>query len=175
MDSDKINLPVRKKNRLAHWDYSSPSAYFLTVCVKDMHELLWDKRADIIRSDDEPHLSKYGAIAENAVKDIPNYYNHVSADCYCIMPNHIHVVIFIKSGEDKQMISAPTMSTIIGQMKRYVSKQVGFPLWQKSFYDRIIRNRDEYEIINRYIYENPKKWELDKFNKKNINRYDIGL
>ncbi|MHB1151450.1 MAG: transposase [Eubacteriales bacterium] len=175
MENDEIKLPVRKKNQLDHWDYSSQGAYFLTVCVQHMSELLWDGKTKIIRSTDEPFLSKYGIVAENAIKDIPNHYDHVSVDCYCIMPNHIHTVIFKKSGDEKQMILAPTISTIIGQMKRYVSKEVGFPLWQKSFYDRIIRNQNEYEIISRYIYENPKKWALDKFNKNNINRYDIGL
>jgi REP element-mobilizing transposase RayT len=174
MENDETRLPARKKNRLAHWDYSSQGAYYLTVCVQHMHEILWDKKTEIIRTNDEPLLSKYGIVAKNAIKDISNHYDHVSVDSYCIMPNHIHTVIFIKSGEDRD-ISAPTISTIIGQMKRYVSKQVGFPLWQKSFYDRIIRNRDEYEIISRYIYENPKKWELDKFNKNNINRNDNDL
>lgn len=57
-----------------------------------------------------------------------------------------------------------TISTIIGQMKRSVSKQLGFAIWQKSFYDHIIRNEKEYREIWQYIDENPMKWEEDTLN-----------
>lgn len=65
------------------------------------------------------------------------------------------------SGIFGRIVSAPTVSTIIGQMKRWVSKQIGFSIWQKSFHDHIIRNRAEYRQIWKYIDENPLKWELD--------------
>lgn len=60
-------------------------------------------------------------------------------------------------GDNGQMISARTVSTVVGQMKRYVSKQIGFPMWQKSFYDHIIQNEHEYQLIWEYIQNNPQK------------------
>ena len=86
------------------------------------------------------------------------------------MPNHIHMILVIV-GVDTihpqttgRIISAPTVSVIVGQMKRWVSKQIGFSCWQKSFYEHIIRNENEYQKICEYIENNPKKWAEDKYN-----------
>ena len=63
-----------------------------------------------------------------------------------------------------RMISAPTsVLTAVGQMKRYTSKKVGEAIWQRSFHDHVIRNKDDYEKISKYIYENPIKWRYDCF------------
>ena len=110
--------------------------------------------ADIIRP---PILSKYGRIVESAILSISEYYGNVTVDKYCIMPDHIHMILFIHRNLDGRMISAPTLSSIVGQMKRWVSKQIGFSMWQKSFYDRIIRDEAEYLQIWKYIDENPSK------------------
>lgn len=79
------------------------------------------------------------------------------------MPNHIHMIIVIKSDDTGRVILAPTIGIIIAQMKSYVTKQVGISIWQKGFYDEIIRNQKAYEEIWRYIYENHLKWEQDKY------------
>ncbi|MHB1456530.1 MAG: transposase [Armatimonadota bacterium] len=63
----------------------------------------------------------------------------------------------VSDGDNGRMISAPTVSKVVGQMKRHVSKQIGFPMWQKSFYDHIIRNEQEYQLIWEYIQNNPQK------------------
>ena len=61
------------------------------------------------------------------------------------------------------MVSAPTsVSTVIGMMKRAVSKKIGHPVWQKSFHDHVIRGQEDYREIWAYIDENPMKWEQDK-------------
>lgn len=52
---------------------------------------------------------------------------------------------------------------MIGQMKRYVSKKIGEPIWQRSFHDHIIRDKNDYDKISKYIYENPIKWQDDCF------------
>ena len=59
-----------------------------------------------------------------------------------------------------RLIAAPTLSRVVGQMKRWVSKQFGAGMWQKSYYERVIRNGTEYEEIWRYIHENPLKYAL---------------
>lgn len=56
---------------------------------------------------------------------------------------------------------APTVSRVVNQLKGYVSKKVGETVWQKSFHDHIIRNREDYDEIAKYIYENPLRWQYD--------------
>ncbi len=117
-----------------------------------------------IEPDSPLPLSEYGKIVEEAINSIPNHYPNVEVNKYCVMPDHIHMIVLISPDGDGRIISAPTtkpLSTVVGQMKRWVSKQVGLPLWQKSFYDRIIRNEKEYGEIWRYIHENPPKWRED--------------
>ena len=57
---------------------------------------------------------------------------------------------------------APTISRVVKQLKGCVSKQIGFSIWQKLFYDHIVRNREDYNEINKYIHENPMNWQLDE-------------
>ena len=57
---------------------------------------------------------------------------------------------------------APTIPRIVKQLKGVVSKAVGFSIWQKTYYDHVIRNEQDYEEYMRYIEENPLKWELDQ-------------
>ena len=58
---------------------------------------------------------------------------------------------------------APTISNVVRQMKGYVTKRIGTSVWQKLFHDRIVRNREEFYQISKYIYENPSTWEKDCF------------
>ena len=163
----------RKNIRLKEYDYSTDGAYFVTVCTKDRKHLFWDKEkmrlkrtnrvgADIIRPEDI-ELSKAGEIVKKAIDNIPIKYENVKLDSYVIMPNHIHIIIFIENPDSGRILSAPTRSVVIGQMKRYASKTAGFGIWQKSFYDHIIRNyRDYIEKLN-YIQNNPYKWLIDEY------------
>lgn len=159
-----MELQKRKVIRLKSYDYSQNGAYFITICVKDKHQMLWKQSvgADIIRPQDNENLSEYGLVVEDAIKNMTNHYHNVVIDKYVIMPNHIHIILIL-TFKDGRIISAPTkdLSVIIGQMKRYVSKEVGFSLWQKSFHDHIIRNEKEYQEIWQYIDQNPLKWKDD--------------
>lgn len=78
------------------------------------------------------------------------------------MPNHIHMIIVLYDEKGRSQ-TAPTISRIVQQFKGSISKQVGFPLWQKLFYEHIIRNQEEYEKTYEYIQTNPLKWEEDKY------------
>ena len=160
-------LPVRKKNRLQRYDYSQNGAYFVTICVKDMHELLWEQApvgARIARP-----LSSIGETVKNVIESIPAVYQTVCIDKYVIMPNHIHMIICLEnSGHTAQKdhgraMRAPTISTIINQFKGYVTKQIGFSIWQKLFHDRIIRDEAEYQRIWQYIDQNPARWTEDYY------------
>ena len=103
-----------------------------------------------------------GLIVECAIEQITEYYPNTMIDKYVIMPNHVHILMRIENDEfNGRIISAPTISIIIGQMKRWVSKQIAYPIWQKSFHDHVIRNELDYRRIWQYIDTNPTKWELD--------------
>lgn len=79
------------------------------------------------------------------------------------MPNHIHLLLSIRGNENGRPMGAPTISTVINQFKGFVSKQAGFSVWQKLFYDHIVRGEQDYEEIWEYIDANPLKWENDEF------------
>lgn len=157
-----MELAKRKPNRLKNYDYSRSGAYFITICTKNRRNLLWEVGADIIRQPN-PLLSGYGKVVDIAINEINFHYTNLIVDKYVIMPNHIHLIILITLRESGQIISAPTLSTVIGQMKRCVSKQIGFSIWQRSFHDHIIRNELDYQNIWQYIDTNPLSWEKDCF------------
>ena len=155
-------LPKRKPIRIEDYDYSTPGAYFITLCTANREKIFWNGvGADIIRPENVP-LSAAGKIAEQSILQIAEHYENVAVDKYCIMPDHIHLILRIESDMDGRMVSAPTVSTVIGSMKRWVSRQAGRPIRQKSFYDHGIRNQQDYNEIWEYIENNPLKYTLKK-------------
>ena len=94
-------LPTRKPNRLKDFDYSSSGLYFVTICSRNKVDLFWKPLvgADIIRPpgscDFNERLSEYGEIVQNAIGNISEKYPTVIIDKYCIMPNHIHMLVYI--------------------------------------------------------------------------------
>lgn len=186
-----MDLPTRKKMRLQGYDYSASNLYFVTACLKKRSAVLWDVGADIIRpqpeADDiglsssnsdlydairrgEIPLSPYGEIVKTAIENIPLHYRNIEILKYCVMPNHIHMIVRIvpvpkeesNPQKDGRIISAPALSTIVGLMKRWSSRQIGFSIWQKSFYDRIIWDELEYQETCNYIDSNPLNWREDE-------------
>jgi len=150
--------PKRKQNRMNSYDYSTPGAYFITVCTAGRERLFWSAvGADIIRPQDVS-LSPMGKIAEQGILQMAAHYEALSVDHYCVMPDHIHILLRVESDGDGRMVSAPTVSTAVGSMKRWVSRQIGHPIWQKSFYDHAIRNQPDYDEIWQYIENNPLKY-----------------
>ena len=152
-------IPKRKKNRLNNYDYSNCGAYFLTICTADRRNLLWrNAPSDVGAIIDRPsdiELSQYGMTVDKAINDIPLIYPVVEIDYYVIMPDHIHLLLSIHADENGRPMVAPTVSRIVQQMKCCVSKRTEHPIWQKSFFDHIIRNKEDYEKHAKYIYENP--------------------
>jgi len=156
----KTILPKRIPNRLKGYDYSQEGMYFITICVKDNKPLLG---AIVGAATCRPHnqLSKYGEIVNKTINNIPGIYPGVWINKYIIMPNHMHLLIAIEI--NGRQVAAPTMSRIIGNMKRMVSVCIGFSPWQKSFHDHIVRCEKDYLRIAEYIENNPAKWEADRF------------
>ena len=158
----RMDLPVRKKIRLEGHDYSSSGTYFVTVCTTQRYALLWEEGAS---GQDESTLSQTGRIIETAIHQIPNHYKQIEIDRYCVMPDHVHLLVIIHPNETMPCGLAPAaqetnsaiLLKVIGSMKRWVSRQLGYSIWQKSFYERIIRNRVEMDEVRLYIQDNPQK------------------
>ena len=169
------NYPVRKKNRLEGFNYAENRIYFITVCTNPRRNLFWQRTglnhaerlfsesvgADIIRPFVGLPLSDTGTIVEQSILAISDHYEWVHVNNYCIMPDHIHLLLFFYAAEDGWNKNMSSLSNVVGSMKRWVSKQLGWSPWQKSFYDRIIRNQKEYEAVYAYIDQNPLQWVLD--------------
>jgi len=163
-------LPIRKKIRLEGYDYSKEGRYHITVCVKNGHEILWEECADVgVGARIARPLSTTGNVVKTAIENIPKIYDCVFIDIFTIMPNHIHMIVRIEN--NGRAMRAPTISRLINQFKGYVNKQIGFSIWQKLFYDEIIRNEEAYRNIWQYIEQNPAKWAEDKYyiNSQKIN------
>jgi len=100
-------------------------------------------------------LSQYGKIVDEGISNISTVYSSVSVDHYVIMPDHIHMLLFVRADEYGRPMAAPTVSRVVQQLKGYVTKRIGFSVWQKLFFDHVIRDRRDYEKHIKYIYENP--------------------
>lgn len=154
-----MDLPKRKNIRLNDYNYSSNGAYFITICTKNKENLLWKNvGANCVRPLDQLPLSKIGIVIENEIYKLNTVYENIKVDKYQIMPNHIHLIIFIYEDSNGRTQFAPTISRIIKQFKGSITKQIGFSIWQKSFYDRAIRNEKEYQSVWNYIHNNPLKY-----------------
>ncbi len=152
-----IPLVRRKANRLTGYDYSSCGTYFITVCTKDKKRLFGNiVGAPIGRPNVE--LSEYGEIVDEAINNIEKKYTCIRVDKYVIMPDHIHLLLSILPDKSGRPMGAPTVSTVINQLKGCVSKKVGFSLWQKLYYDHIIRDEEDYNTKWQYIENNPVTW-----------------
>ena len=172
MDNDK-QFPQRKQLRLKNFDYSTPGAYFVTICTHNRKCIL-SRIVREIGESTEIQLTEYGKIVDRLINTVPLPYR-VTIDRYVIMPNHIHLIIMVGDrGETRAIPKSPlqirrsVISKIIGYIKMNASKEIHntygkIPVWQRGYHDHIIRNRDEYKKISRYIYENPIIWKYDCF------------
>lgn len=186
-----MDRPQRKDIRFDNYDYSRSGAYFVTICTRNKMCIFWDNndkyrpissniettekqnvgahsvRPQIKNHDKKIHLSDIGKTVKEGLKNINHYYPMVMVDKYVIMPNHIHVIIRIEADNvgietGGRTLCAPTLSLIIKNFKEFVTKQIGFSVWQRSFYDRVLRNEWEYRNAWQYIENNPENWENDE-------------
>ena len=152
---------TRKPNRLKNYDYSYDGRYFITICTAEKQKILCRiVGANCVRPL-EIKYTEIGKIVKENMTVLDTVYSCIKIDKYVIMPNHIHLILIINNNGRTQF--APTVSRIIKQFKGKITKQVGFPIWQKSFYDHIIRDENDYLRIWEYIDTNPAKWAEDKY------------
>lgn len=172
--------------RLQGYDYTRAGLYFITLCCYDRAHLFGEV------SNSKMNLTDAGRIAEVCWKAIPNHFPEVVIHEYVIMPNHIHGIIEISGGMENEPsvgaenippganIDSPqripfkspskTIGSIVRGFKIGVTKWVREnsevqKVWQRDYYEHIIRNEKSYQIISAYILNNPENWVEDKFNK----------
>lgn len=171
-----MNLfPDRKWVRLKEYDYNQPGAYFVTLVTYKRQEIF----GKIVN--DQMYLSSAGSCADVCWRMIPSHFNNVVSDVFIVMPNHVHGIIEIE-GDDIDKTITPSLSDIVSSYKSAVSKLIHrmaeyemLKVWQRSFYDHIIRDDRDYDNIVEYINGNPVEWALDKENmssKRNLNKDD---
>lgn len=159
--------PKRKTNRLKQFDYSQNGAYFITICTHNRKEILSQINAG--DGSPVPKLTIYGDIVLKLINEISNKYPNVIVDKYVIMPNHIHIILAIINHNGTGDPS-PTISNIVAWLKytstkemNSLKKSAGTRIFQRSFYDHIIRNEADYLNIWQYIEDNPLRWHDDKY------------
>jgi len=157
--------PQRKPLRLPDYNYSLPGVYFLTLCTKD--RIPFFGRISGFNDEGIPtsQLTPIGKLVEQHIRDIPKYYANVSVDHFVIMPNHIHMLLFIETANGAPGSSRPTelVPRIISAMKRLTNKASGQKLWQERYMDHVIRNEQDYVEHWNYIEHNPFRWAEDKY------------
>ena len=159
-----IPYPQRKPNRLPEFDYSSNHAYFVTICTQDRKNTLCR-----IVGDGSPVPKPYGTIAASYISAIPSKFPQVHVDHFVVMPNHIHLLLFI----DHLVLPGlpcPTLGNVVGWYKYQVTRQInqqynspGTKVFQRSYHDHVIRGDKDYLKIWEYIDTNPLRWTKDCF------------
>ena len=166
------NLPKRKDLRLKNYDYSEYGAYFITICTKEKRKILSNIVGAIHESPEiDVKLTEYGKIVEKYIQISKTRFN-VEINQYVIMPNHVHLIVEIIPNDMRAIRESPLqsrslISQIVGFIKANSSKEIhkinpDLDVWQRGFYDHIIRDKHDYEEISKYIYENPLKWQFDE-------------
>ena len=170
-------LKKRKTTRLAGADYNRNQAVFLTICTKERKCILSRVVGTGVPDGPQIELTKYGQIAEKYIRQLNDFYDDLSVESYVIMPNHIHIMLWVKgtkNGPSRTPVTdgpsrtpVPTVqnsipSRFVSTFKRFCNKEYGINIWQYRSNDHIIRNRQDYEEHLRYIYENPIRWCYDE-------------
>lgn len=172
----------RRSIRFKAYDYSQAGAYFMTICTQDRACLFGEIVAREMR------LNDTGRVAEACLLDIPNHFPHVELDAFVIMPNHVHGVVVVTPGftshlvgaihesplrppDDMQIRRKMLLPRIVGRFKMNPAKQInihrgtpGAPVWQRNYYEHVIRNAESLNRIRQYIVDNSARWAFDREN-----------
>lgn len=178
----------RQSIRLKGYDYTQPGAYSITIRAKNGRHLF----GKIVNG--EMQLNEWGRIVEEEWRSMGESRPNVELDEFQIMPNHLHAILFITQPNTTKvedgLAKAPrserpaapqygkpqkgSLGSIIGTFKSCVTREInkleqtsGSNVWQRGYYDRIIRNEKHLEAVRQYIRNNPAKWEEDDvFNRR---------
>jgi putative transposase len=169
------NTNFRHKSiRIQGYDYSQPGTYFITICTSQKKMLFGEVTQGII------HLSKLGEIARQELGQLPLKFSRIHLDAFVVMPNHIHVLITISASAvaiqatNAEAFSHPvqgSIPTVVRAYKAAVTRQAAMrrdnpisEVWQRNYYEHVVRTEKEKEQIYAYIVSNPDQWSFDDEN-----------
>jgi REP element-mobilizing transposase RayT len=171
----------RRSTRLPDWDYTSQAWYFVTICAYQRKDLF----GKIVQ--DQMVLNEFGRIVDQEWQRSAEIRHELRLDTHVVMPNHMHaIVIFDRTDETPRDISPPirvgahgraplqrpsrSLGSFIAGFKSRATKRInvlrgtpGMAVWQRGFYDHIIRNPRDLARIRRYIQNNPAQWSFDEY------------
>ncbi len=178
----KPSQPYRRATRLRNYDYGQTGGYFVTICVQDQKCML----GEII--DGWMQSNEIGKIVVECWNRIPQRFFSAELDASVVMPNHIHGIILLNTGgtntrsqpHRRGEVSSPT-STTLGQIVAYFKYQStkcvnqyrdmpGTRIWQRNYYDHVLRDEIDLQRIRQYITNNPMQWELDQLHPNNFSK-----
>ncbi len=152
------NIHHRRSIRIKGYDYSQPNVYFVTVSTCAKEPFLGEVINGIM------HLSEAGKILRYVWLDLPSHYPNVVLDTLGIIPDHFHAVIQLIQVDGIER--SASLSEIVRALKAFSAKRInslrktpGQPVWQRNYYEHVIRDEIEWQQIRAYIDENPQRWE----------------
>jgi putative transposase len=173
----KIDFQPRVPSlRLEHYDYTKIGAYFVTICTKEHRNLFGKIENGLMK------LNNSGEIVQHEWLQLDRLRDNVELDEFVVMPNHFHAILFITREMEGTASRAPTkrifgkpvsgsLSSIIGGFKSGVAKKINqlknpvhAGVWQRSFFEHVIRTEESLDRLREYIVTNPLRWELDREN-----------
>jgi len=180
-----MTIPVRRSIRLPDFDYTRPGAYFVTICAHDRACLFGDVVDGMMR------VNGFGEIVQQIWDAVPDHFPHVALDQFVIMPNHVHGIIVLndddrvgagsprpndivrheKTGGETPPLHRPLLGQVVGYFKYQSTKRINLlrhapaqPVWQRNYYEHVIRNDRDLAAIRDYIAGNPARWPDDDNN-----------
>jgi REP-associated tyrosine transposase len=163
----------RRSIRLQDYDYSLAGAYFTTIVAKDRQCLF----GEIV--DGQIHLNDWGQIVQDEWEKSAQIRKEIELDEFVIMPNHIHGIVVITQKMERATSRSPlrsgpakcSLGALVAGFKAVVTKRMnmtrglpGVPVWQRNYFEHVIRNEDSLNRIRDYILKNPTQWEFDREN-----------
>lgn len=153
---NKDSIRKRQSIRLRGFDYASGGIYFITISTHNMQHLFGSVRAF------EAQLNALGEAVKARWLAIPEYYPNVILHAFVIMPNHLHGLVEIGKNADGEKKSS--LGSIVRGVKTAVTQwskekpEIGV-VWQRNYYEQIIRSMEHFWQVTDYIENNPRRWE----------------
>jgi REP element-mobilizing transposase RayT len=162
------NRHHRRSIRLGGYDYTQPGAYFITICTQERHPCLASVDAAGYT------LTRIGQVVAGCWLALPRHFPNVALDAWVLMPDHLHGILVLREGEAVSVLPVPSqrpngtrsnsLNAIVQNFKSISTRKVnqlshapGAQLWQRNYYERIIRDECAFDVVRRYIEENPAK------------------
>ena len=160
--------PYRRPLRLRDYDYAREGRYFVTIVAANRDAIFGTVIDGAMRLSDE------GICVADVWANLPRHYAHVALDAFIVMPNHVHGIVVLGQAQTPDAKRSP-LSEVVRGFKTYTARRVNgirgiasAPVWQRNYYERIIRNERELQSVRRYIAENPLHWDDDLENPRQL-------